>query len=896
MHTTRVRRGLGAALATALATVGLSLIAPAAEAAAVTTSITPTSAVPGSTTSFTVRIDGTADDTGAVKITVPATFTGVTLTSFDSPTVNGRSWQTPTKSGAAYVFRAFDPSSGQGQAADYRLVSGQSLLATFQAVVPSPATPTSYTWSIAVSDSQSANANGINTVVTSPSVQVGQLTQTITFAPVGDKAFGDADFAVSATGGASGNPVVLAASGACTGSGNGTATVHLTGAGSCVVDATQAAGNGYTAATARLTVPVARGAQTISFAGPATSPRFGDEPLTLGATASSGLAVGYATSGPCSEADGRLTLTGAGTCTVTASQGGDADWLAAPDVAVEIGIAKAQAHLTLQGLGPVTYDGATHTASATTDPAGLETVTIAYEDQDGEAVAAPRAAGTYLVTASLDNADYEAEEISGTITIDPKPVTGAFTVADKTYDGTTTATVTGTSLPGAVLGDDVELTGGTATFASRHAGEQTARLTGAALTGADAENYELEGVADATGTISPLEVTGAVQAGDKEYDGTTTAVVEALDLAGRIGQDDVSVVVDSADFDTADAGEGKTVTARIHLAGADQDDYELTSDEATSVASVWARVLTGSFTAVDKVYDGTTTASVVPPTGTSLDRVVAGDDVSLVVTGARFADKAAALDKTVTADLSLGGLDRANYQLVSSSATSTADITPRPLTGSFTVTDKVWDGTRSATIATRSLATPVAGDDVALTGGTAQFDSAAVGTGKTVTGTGFALSGADRDNYSLVSSQLTTTASISPLYAGKGFYAPVDMTPVGSTRVFNTLKGGQTVPLKFELFNARTMVEQTSLSALGADAAQQAAAFRVQQVTCATGGATEDAVELTTTGGTAVRYDTTGGQYVQNWKTPTTVGACYAASVTAVDGTTVGAAYFKILR
>ncbi len=51
-------------------------------------------------------------------------------------------------------------------------------------------------------------------------------------------------------------------------------------------------------------------------------------------------------------------------------------------------------------------------------------------------------------------------------------------------------------------------------------------------------------------------------------------------------------------------------------------------------------------------------------------------------------------------------------------------------------------------------------DDVDLDGGTATFANANVGTGKTVTGTGFTLDGAAAGNYSLASSTLTTTADI----------------------------------------------------------------------------------------------------------------------------------------
>jgi hypothetical protein len=57
-----------------------------------------------------------------------------------------------------------------------------------------------------------------------------------------------------------------------------------------------------------------------------------------------------------------------------------------------------------------------------------------------------------------------------------------------------------------------------------------------------------------------------------------------------------------------------------------------------------------------------------------------------------------------------------------------------------------------------------------------------------------------------------------------------------------------------------------------------------------------DGVETTTTGGTSLRFDTTGDQFVQNWKTPTQLG-CYSVTLKAKDGgTTAGPAYFKITK
>ncbi len=112
----------------------------------------------------------------------------------------------------------------------------------------------------------------------------------------------------------------------------------------------------------------------------------------------------------------------------------------------------------------------------------------------------------------------------------------------------------------------------------------------------------------------------------------------------------------------------------------------------------------------------------------------------------------------------------------------------------------------------------------------------------------------------------------------KGFYQPVDMNGV-----WNSIKGGNTVPLKFEVFDGTT--ELTSTTAVKG--------FSAVMLSCTTG--TEDAIELfSTTGQTELRYDTTSGQFIQNWKTPTGSG-CYKATMTTADGQTL-TALFKTLK
>src|SRR5207248_4007962 len=118
---------------------------------------------------------------------------------------------------------------------------------------------------------------------------------------------------------------------------------------------------------------------------------------------------------------------------------------------------------------------------------------------------------------------------------------------------------------------------------------------------------------------------------------------------------------------------------------------------------------------------------------------------------AAFGDANAANGKPVSVSgISIAGTDAGNYTSNTMSAT-TADITPKTATGHFSVADRNYDGGVVAGITARSLTDVVGGDDVTLIGGAATFDNKHVGTGKTVTGTGFSLGGTAAGNYSLAS-------------------------------------------------------------------------------------------------------------------------------------------------
>jgi hypothetical protein len=78
---------------------------------------------------------------------------------------------------------------------------------------------------------------------------------------------------------------------------------------------------------------------------------------------------------------------------------------------------KSPATITL-GYPVTTFDGTAKAVSVTTSPVGLSGVLVTYT-QNGVAVESPMNAGVYQVVATLDNADYEAPQATGILTILP---------------------------------------------------------------------------------------------------------------------------------------------------------------------------------------------------------------------------------------------------------------------------------------------------------------------------------------------------------------------------------------------------------------------------------------------------------------------------------------------
>ena len=266
--------------------------------------------------------------------------------------------------------------------------------------------------------------------------------------------------------------------------------------------------------------------------------------------------------------------------------------------------------------------------------------------------------------------------VIGALTVNPlaRTVTG-ITAQNKSYDRTNAATFTGGAI--ASLANDavsVDASAVTATFADKNVGNAKAvSLFGFTLTGADAANYRLVQPADvqANITVPTLTITG-VTALNKVYDQTRTALLTGGAINPLLGDDAVLVTTGATGlFADGNVADGKSVVISGYtVIGADAANYLLVQPTGVTANITPLTLTLGGLIATDKVYDGSTTASV---TG-SLAGVIAGDTVGLASLAGSFVDKNVAAAKTVNVTVgALTGAQAGNYRIVNT--TTTAEIT-----------------------------------------------------------------------------------------------------------------------------------------------------------------------------------------------------------------------------
>jgi len=341
-------------------------------------------------------------------------------------------------------------------------------------------------------------------------------------------------------------------------------------------------------------------------------------------------------------------------------------------------------------------------------------------------------------------------------TVTPASLTvGGVTANNKVYDATIGASLAGTAGVTALGSDVVTVSGtGAGLFADKNVGTGKAvTVTGYTLSGADAGNYVLVQPSGLSADITPasLAVSG-ITSNNKVYDATTSATLAGTAGVAALGSDVVSVSgTGTGFFADKNVATGKAVSVSGYtLSGADAGNYVLVQPSGLSADITPASLAVGGVTANNKVYDTTTTATLA---GTAGVTALGSDAVTVSGTGTGlFADKNVGAGKTVTVSgYTLLGVDAGNYVVVQPSGLS-ADITPASLAvGGVTANSKVYDATKSATLAGTASVTALGSDAVSVSGtGTGLFADKNVGTGKSVSVGGYTLSGADAGNYVVV--------------------------------------------------------------------------------------------------------------------------------------------------
>lgn len=277
---------------------------------------------------------------------------------------------------------------------------------------------------------------------------------------------------VTATGGASGEPVTFSTeSAACTVTGAG--EVSFAHAGECVVSADQAGDDEHTAApTVTQEIPVAKGAQAITFTSvPPTDATIGGTYPVTASGGGSGEPVTLAvhpstTNAACTLADGVVSFERAGTCVVAAHQGGTSDWDAAPTAtqAIAVDLIGTTTSVTLPAGSVVHGQSATAKATVTGTAGGSVRFTVdggpvgdaVPLGPDGTATSADLigsglAVGAHHVGAVFTPAEVERYDGSAatpaTLTVDQAATTSTVSVGPGALAATVTPVAPGAGVP-----------------------------------------------------------------------------------------------------------------------------------------------------------------------------------------------------------------------------------------------------------------------------------------------------------------------------------------------------------------------------------------------------------------------------------------------------------------
>ena len=388
--------------------------------------------------------------------------------------------------------------------------------------------------------------------------------------------------------------------------------------------------------------------------------------------------------------------------------------------------------------------------------------------------------GNFGVTATFtlngtDATNYtlvQPDTTSLTANITPKQLTILNPVAsNKEFDGTTAATISGT-LVGVVTStaEVVTLNGSYGTFATSAIGSNIV-VTPTWMIDGDIYNYQLVQptnilTANITSTGSPSITSALVASANYGVASTSYSIttdISATSYSASGLPDGLSINTTTGEITGAPTTAG-TFNVTLGANGFGGTGY------ATLVYTISPITLTVSdAVANNKAYDATTAATI---NGT-LVGVVNSDDVTFNGVGT-FDSFNVASNIAVTSNATLTGTKASNY-LLENPTGLVANITPKELTFTASVSDKIYDRTNTASVSLLSIIGVIGADEVTATiAGT--FDTVTAGNNKSVTITSLVLGGANAANYSVIT-PTTLTGNITQ--------KPVTVTAAANNKVYD---------------------------------------------------------------------------------------------------------------
>ena len=370
--------------------------------------------------------------------------------------------------------------------------------------------------------------------------------------------------------------------------------------------------------------------------------------------------------------------------------------------------------------------------------------------------------------------DWYIWNASKTFTIAPKAVTITAKDGSKTYDST--ALTESGFTPSALENGDthtfsIAMTEGSTITNVGTQSNVIATVDGVAVTtGTETTvgNY-LVTTANGTLTINPKAVTITAKDASKTYNGTalTEGGFATSDLeAGDTHEFTVAMTEGST---ITNAGTQSNVIATV-------DGFDVTTGTAMAVGNYLVTTVDGTLTInpkavtitainASKLYDGT----ALTEGGFSATALEEGDTHTFTVAmteGSTITNAGTQSNVIATVDgvaVTTGtATEVGNYSVTTADGTLT--ITGKEITISgITAENKVYNGTTDAVLVYTGVTFTgkLDGDDLTVTA-TGTFDDKNVGTGKTVTITGFTFGGTDAANYTYNGGDLTATADITP--------------------------------------------------------------------------------------------------------------------------------------